>query len=249
MDDQLLSQWKKEEQASFFGWDFSHIKGRIEHEDPPWNYNELVLDLLKSAQTVLDMGTGGGERLASLQPLPKNTVAVEAYKPNVAVAKKNLEPLGIKVIGVEDMQKLPLPDESFDLILNHHTEYLASDVARLLKPGGTFITQQVGGQNLHDLTEYFDQQVPWPTHNLDNAKQEAEKAGLNIGRAEEWHGKMNVKDIGALVYFMKAIPWIVEGFSVEKHQPYLEKLHQELEVKGEIKFNEHRFLLVLTKNE
>lgn len=245
--ERLLKEWTQEETTSFSGWDFSHVSDRIQHEKLPWDYDAMAKELLASAKSVLDMGTGGGERLASLMPLPKNTVAVEAYQPNVAIAKKKLEPLGVKVEGVEDMQNLPLADNSFDLILNHHTEYSIDDVQRLLTPNGIFLTQQVGGQNLSDLTEFFDQQVPWPEHTLDRAKKEAGQNGLKILEAQEWHGKVKFLDVGALVYFLKAIPWIVQDFSVAKHQSYLFKLQKRLDKDSWLIFDEHRFLLKVQK--
>lgn len=244
----LLEQWKREEQASFSGWDFSHVASRIQDGELPWDYDALAKELLLTAKSVLDMGTGGGERLASLAPLPTHTVAVEAYQPNVPIAKKKLEPLRVEVVGVKDMQALPLDDKMFDLIINHHTEYSSVDVYRLLQSNGIFLTQQVGGQNLQDLTEFFGQQVPWPEHTLDRAKSEAQKAGLTVLDAQEWHGTIKITDVGALVYFLKAIPWVVQDFSVTRCQKYLFNLQERLEKDGQLIFGEHRFLFQTKKS-
>ena len=48
------------------GWDFSHIRGRVEEAPLPWDYKQKVLDFLKPQSVILDMGTGGGEFLLSL---------------------------------------------------------------------------------------------------------------------------------------------------------------------------------------
>lgn len=40
------------------------------------------------------MGTGGGEFLAGLQPLPPHTCATEGYPPNIPIAQQRLKRLG-----------------------------------------------------------------------------------------------------------------------------------------------------------
>ena len=103
-------------QASFQGWDFSYIVqfgGDVE-EPHPWSYVNTVRHYLGSKEIVLDMGTGGGEFLASLKPLPIQTYATEAYPPNVPIAKTRLNPLGVTVIEVEEgvQENFPLPFEN-----------------------------------------------------------------------------------------------------------------------------------------
>ena len=62
----------------------------------------MVIPFMRDAATMLDMGTGGGEFLFSLHPLPKTVYATEGYKPNVPIARQRLEPLGVKVVYFEE---------------------------------------------------------------------------------------------------------------------------------------------------
>jgi len=39
-------------------------------------------------------------------------------------------------------------------------------------------------------------------------------------------------DIGAVVYFLRVVPWIVPGFSVAEHEPRLRALHEVIERDG-----------------
>lgn len=227
--------------------DFSHVKDRIHHGVIPWDYDAQAQELLGSARSALDMGTGGGERLARFNPLPKKMVATEGYRPNVPIAQQRLEPLGVTVIGVDDMQNISLPTGSFDLIINHHTEYSLANVYSLLSPDGIFFTQQVTGENLDDLERLFDCHPPWHDHNVARAKQDALATGFVIEDTQDWHGHVLFEDVGAVVYFLKAIPWIVDDFSVEKHQDYLFKLQERLECGGKLEFSETRFLLKIRK--
>lgn len=243
----FIEQWKKDEVAPFRGWDFSYIRSRKSEDKEPWDYKTLAKELLQKSTSVLDMGTGGGEVFSSLAPFPKHAVAIEGYKPNVKVAKERLEPLGVKVLEVDESYELPFADGGFDLVLNRHSAFTASEVFRILKPGGYFLTQQVGGGNLTDLISAFDAVPKYKDWTPQNIKDEIKNAGFEIKDAREWKGKIEFKDVGAIVYFLKAIPWIVEGFSVESHLQYLEQLQAKLDKGEKLVFTQVRFLVYAQK--
>ncbi|TWM62046.1 hypothetical protein CHCC14814_3869 [Bacillus paralicheniformis] len=48
------------------------------------------------------MGTGGGEFLSKLGPLPSSAYATECYFPNVPVAKERLTPLEVQVVQIDN---------------------------------------------------------------------------------------------------------------------------------------------------
>jgi hypothetical protein len=78
--DALIESWQREEQEPFVGWDFSYLDGRWLEETAPWSYTQMVRDVLPQVDSLLDLGTGGGERLLKLQDLwPKRTVATEEW--------------------------------------------------------------------------------------------------------------------------------------------------------------------------
>jgi len=60
---QLIECWKAEENELFAGWNFSYLKGRMSEDDPPWSYTDRAMELMRSAASVLDIGTVGGERM------------------------------------------------------------------------------------------------------------------------------------------------------------------------------------------
>lgn len=94
---ELKSKWKSEETHAFKGWDFSYIADRWDSEDLPWDYRSIVLSFLKDTDKILDMGTGGGEFVLTLEHPYALTSVTEAYPPNVKICVENLEPLGITV--------------------------------------------------------------------------------------------------------------------------------------------------------
>ena len=238
----LHSLWKKEYETPFSGWDFSYLEDRLIFEYPPWDYGKLAKQLIKKSKALLDIGTGGGEFLASLAPLPVHTCATEAWKPNVAIAKAKLEPMGVKVMEIDEKGRLPFSDGEFDTIIDRHAYFTPAEIFRVLRPGGTFLTQQVGGSNLQDFAEAFDTNTPYKHLTFNYWKQEIKDAGFGTIKAEEWRGKQEFKDIGAIVYYIKATPWQAPGFDINKNMPQLDELQHKLDAGEKLIYTQIRFL-------
>jgi len=250
--DKLKEEWKAEESCSFKGWDFSHIDGRWESECMSWDYKEFVLSHLKSTDKLLDMGTGGGEFLLSLKHTHILTTVTESYPPNVILCKETLEPMGITVIGITDdnyTEELPFENNSFDIIINRHESYNISEVGRILKSGGYFITQQVGGENNYDLSSILidDFKSKYSNHNLENNIALFKEARFEIIESLEEFPTIRFYDIGALVYFAKIIEWEFPNFSVDYCFDRLCKCQDIVDANGFIEGREHRFLIVAKK--
>jgi len=249
--DKLKEFWLSEEKMDFSGWDFSHITDRISDEMLPWNYKETVLSYMKSANTILDMGTGGGEFLISLNPPRGRTYATEAYPVNFELCNKTLPNYGIDVRQVFNDEDLPFDDCFFDLVLNQHESFSSQELFRLLKPGGIFITQQVGGQNNRELSKLLlgkDPNVIDSNFSLQSTEKELSNAGLVISEGKEYFPFRKFYDVGALVYYAKIIEWEFPDFSVESCFEELCQLQEKIESDGYIETIGHRFLVVGYKN-
>lgn len=246
---ELKELWKKEEKDTSEGWDFSHLENRCEEEDLPWDYKDILKKYLKPDFKLLDMGTGGGEFLLSLNHPFSNTSVTEKWDPNVKLCEKRLAPLGIEVKQVFDDSKLPFKDEAFDMIINRHESFDIKEVKRLLKPNGIFITQQVGGRNNESLSKALikDFKPLFSKNTLENNLREIEKDFFEVLYAKEFFPYLRFKDIGALVYFAIKIQWEFPNFSVESCFEELCKLHEEVKSKGYVESTEHRFIIVCRK--
>ncbi|MEM7030909.1 MAG: methyltransferase domain-containing protein [Chloroflexota bacterium] len=227
------------------GWDFSLLADRWQENDPTWDYRQIVIDHLPKANSLLDMGTGGGEFLSALPNLPQLTKATESYAPNIPIARKRLEPLGISVFTFEDDDHLPFEDQAFDLIINRHESFSATELYRLLKPGGRFLTQQVGGQDNIEINQALQDKVDmtYAHWHLDSARQPLEQAGFQIVEAWEEFPETRFQDIGAIIIYLKAAPWQIEGFDVDLYRDQLFALHQRINTEGFFATTTHRFYL------
>lgn len=249
--DKLKEYWLSEEAvAHIHGWDFSHIHTRYEEEENlPWNYEEIIQSYLKDSHRLLDIDTGGGEFLLSLGHLHSKTSATEGYPPNVALCEKTLLPLGIDFRPMQDVNQMPFPDHHFDIIINRHGDYNVSELYRVLKPGGIFITQQVGMENDRELVELLlpDTPQPFPNANLRFQTESFQKQGFQILRSEEAFPPIRFYDIGALVWFARIIEWEFPAFSVETCLKQLLKAQDILEQHGSVDGTTHRYLIVAQK--
>lgn len=247
----LKEVWKKEEQATFKGWDFSYLENRWDDEELPWNYEVILKKYLKSDYKLLDMGTGGGEFLLSLNHPYSNTSVTEKWIPNVKLCKQKLEPIGIQVKQVFNDSELPFEDNTFDIIINRHESFDIKEVERILKPEGIFITQQVGGKNNEILSKaLIDNFNPlYADNTLDNTLKNLENSLFKILYANEYFPYLRFKDIGAIVYFAKVIEWEFPNFSVEDCFDKLCKLNEDINIKGYIESFEHRYIVVCKKQK
>ncbi len=138
------------------GWDFSWFDGRATEERPSWGYARMMAERMAHARAALDIQTGGGEVLAGIPEPPPLLVATESWPPNAELARRTLAPLGGRVVQATDDAGLPFPAESFDLVVSRHPVQLVwPEIARVLRPGGTFFSQLVGAGSNRELSDFM----------------------------------------------------------------------------------------------
>jgi SAM-dependent methyltransferase len=238
------------EAAPVEGCDFSWLDGRATEKRPSWGYSRTVAQRMQSSRAALDVHTGGGEFAASLHRRAPLMVATEAWPPNVQLAARRLGPLGIHLVAASDRPPgLPLRSESFDLIISRHPVTTRwAEVARLLRPGGTFLSQQVGTGTVEELVERFLGPGYWRSGRTpERERSRAEQAGLVVVDLRAESLRTVFYDIGAVVYFLRKVIWNVPDFSVERYRTVLASLHQEIQERGSFVTHAHRFLIEARK--
>ena len=231
------------------GWDFSWFDGRATEERPSWGYAQMMAERMAHARAALDIQTGGGEVLAGIPHPPPILAATESWPPNLRIARENLAPLGATVIEAADDADLPFAPESFDLVVcRHPTEVRWAEIARVLRPGGTYLSQQVGAGSNRELTEFM--MGPQPVRPGSSA------AGLRARpRGRAWSSLTCAKrrcatvfnDIAAVVYFLRKVLWTVPGFTVEGYRDQLRLLHAKIQAEGPFVAHAQRFLIEARK--
>jgi len=254
--DELLAE---AETHPVVGWDFSWLGERLASRPPPWDYEAIVERHAERAADLLDLGTGGGHWLESLTNRPARTVATESWQPNLEVARGRLEPLGVEVVAAPaapdnidqspglDSPPLPFGDGSFSLVVSRHESYLAAEIARVLRPGGVFVTQQMGGDYNPYRAALGLSPVEPRVFELQLAREQLEAAGLRVLAGEEGSATTTFADAGAFAYWLRAIPWIVDGFSVSAQRAALAALQRRLDDEGPLTIEEPAFVLEAAK--
>ena len=224
----------------FSGWDFSYLKGRLVEDAPPWNYSSIVRSHFAGVRTMIDLGTGGGELLSRLVPLPPVTCATEGYAPNVPLARERLSPLGVEVIQTycddnhvpAQRGRLPFRDCAVDMVIDRHESFVASEVFRVLKHGGVFITQQTGSGLKSELNVFLHAKVTDTGWTLARAIEQLLEAGFSIQEDGEAEPAAIFKDIGAVVCYLRIAEWQIDDFDVKKYEERLRELDSHIRKNG-----------------
>jgi SAM-dependent methyltransferase len=236
--------------APIQGWDFSWLKGRATEERPSWHYAKLLAERAARSSYVLDLQSGGGELLAGLPTRPPFLVAVEGYPPNVEVITRRLRPLGTHVVAADsNSPSLPFVDASFELVTSRHPVATCwDDIARVLRPGGTYLSQQVGLRTVSELREFMMGTLPTGSaRDPEAARAAAEAAGLSVVDLRVGRPKTVFYDVGAVVFFLRLVVWTVPDFTVERYRERLEAMHALIEREGCFATFASRFLIEAVK--
>ena len=237
--------------VSVDGWDFSWLQGRATEQRPSWGYQRQMASRLATAGAALDIQTGGGEVLAGAGKLPPVMAATESWPPNLAKATRLLRPRGVVVVADSDEPPLPFADAAFDLVTSRHpVETHWAEIARVLEPGGTYLSQQVGPHSVFELVEYFRGPQPDAARNgrhPDHARHGAAEAGLDVVDLRYEELRTEFLDIGAVVYFLRKVIWMVPGFTAAEYRDRLRALHEQIQADGPFVATTTRYLIEARK--
>jgi len=245
------------------GWDFSPV--RDERDPVPWDYLDVVCRYLRPGCQVLDIGTGGGEQFLQLVPLIGAGTGIDADPGMVATARARTPPgLPGKVsYAVMDAGRLGFPRACFDLVLNRHAPVYAAEIVRVLRPGGVFLTQQVGGRNTQSIFTAFGWEsnaAQWQAHytapgappmpdsvrGLSALQAVFTRLGCATRSAAEYDVRYWLSDLASFVFFLKAIP-LPERFDPDAHWRAVNRAISDCGSPRGIQTNENRYLLIVEK--
>jgi hypothetical protein len=129
---------------------------------------------------------------------------------------------------------VPFPGGRFDLVMNRHESFDPAELTRVLRPGGMFLTQQVGGDDFLEAHQLFGSAHRYPSFTLGEVTGQLTAAGLRVEASAAWTGTYRFHDIGALVGYFALVPWDVpDDFSVDRYAPTLLRLHAEGPARGQ----------------
>ncbi len=234
------------EGADVSGWGFAWLDGRATEERPPWGYARLLAARLARVSSALDLDTGGGEVLAQLPAFPSRMVVTEGWPPNVRHAEAALGSRGVEVVATSPGNALPFPDRSFELVTSRHPVRPDwPEIHRVLAPGGAYLAQHVGPASVFELIEHFLGPLPQQRTGRDPEREveEARAAGLDVVDLRTARLRMELYDIGAVVYLLRKCVWWVPDFTVERYHDRLRTLDAVIRAHGPFVAHSSRHLV------
>ncbi len=103
---------------------------------------------------------------------------------------------------------------------------------------------------MFELVEYFLGPQPESVRRKrhpDDERADAEAAGLHVADLRYERLRMEFFDIGAVIYFLRKVIWMVPGFTVAEYRARLRELHERIETEGPFIAHSTRFLIEARK--
>jgi len=180
------------------GWDFARMNDL--RQPVPWEYADVVARYLDPADFVLDIGTGGGERFRDLARLFGHGLGIDVDPQMISYAEQTSAAPNVEFRVCGEQLEAVTP-AAFDVIVCRHAPFDLRAVASHLRPGGYFITQQVGERNMASVKTALRQSAAEPVI----APNRFTDAGLRLQAFAEYDVEYVVCDVESLVFWLSAL--------------------------------------------
>lgn len=138
--------------------DWSFDKFQIESRTlTNWNLFKLIKKYSTKDSKILDLGTGGGEKLLKYFPKVTEILGTDFSKEMIETANKNLLKSRRKNISfrIMDNLKMDVPDEYFDIVVARNTVINPKQIFKCLKKGGYLFIHGVDQHDCYSLKLLF----------------------------------------------------------------------------------------------
>lgn len=137
-------------------WDFSMINYEKESLTD-FDLYDLLKENTNSSSRLLDLGTGGGEKVLKYFPDCAEIIATDFSEEMINTANESLKRSGKNNITFRTMDNLNMdtPDEYFDVVVARHTCIDAKQIYKTLKNGGKLLLRGVDKLDCWQLKRLF----------------------------------------------------------------------------------------------
>lgn len=223
------------------GWDFSCMN--VLRQPVPWNYHDPVVRYLRPNDTVLDIGTGGGETFTQLARFFGRGLGIDIDAEMIQLAVANSTSGNVRFCLCSE--RLETVSEAFDVILDRQAPFDLDAIAAHLKPGGYFVTQQVGERNMACVKAALQQKMTPPPVQ----RQAFTASRLRLLAFLEYDVEYVVRDIESLLFWLQSLDGDhadLDGTAAVASAEALNRvLAGNVDERGFVT-NEHRYLAVAT---
>lgn len=237
---------KYKKPANVRGWNFSEV--RVVEEGHRIEYSKVVESHLERNKTLLDIGTGGGERLLAFAFKVREAIATDIDRKKIKTAAENISKSGLYNVDLIlcDSNNMPIAGATIDIITDRHAPFNAKEVSRILSPGGTFITQQVSEGDKRNFKEVFQRGQSYREKSGTLKRRyvmELREAGIRIIEVRTVDTTEYYESIDDVLFLLANTP-IIPHFNFEREQDKLERIQKEFKTDKGIRTNSERLLIV-----
>ncbi|CEG21347.1 putative methyltransferase YcgJ [Planococcus massiliensis] len=232
------------------GWDFSRLRSRTEGE--LWDFYQLVAENAQSSAALLDIGTGGGEKVLEIAASFSAVTGIDRSKAMIETAKANLAKTDFSHVCFLEAssETLPFRESSFDYLSSRHAPFNPKEVWRVLKKGGTFYTQQVSEADKANLKEAFGRGQSFGQRDgalRDAYKRELVAAGFSEMEIREYDAAEYLERPEDLLFLLLHTPIIPNFGEQEGDFDRLQEFIGQNQTGKGIRTNSKRFLIMAKK--
>jgi SAM-dependent methyltransferase len=150
---------------------------------------------------------------------------------------------------LDEAAGLPFRGAAFDLVVSRHpvgTDWAGT--ARILRPGGRFLSQQIGPGTNRELAEAMVGPLPPPDRQHPRQiRVAAETAGFEVLDVRGERLRLEFFDVAAVAHFLRKVIWTVPDFTIEKYRDRLRAVHDEITTTGRFVSHSTRVLVEACK--
>lgn len=229
------------------GWDFSRI--RCVTEGPDLDFYEEVRKVCRPSDLLFDIGTGGGEKVLPLADAVLLLVGIDQDAEMVETASRNAANANVPNVRFLRMEaeRLEFPDAFFNVISCRQSEFFAGEAARVLVPGGLFLTQQVSEGDKLNIKRAFGRELEKPGTLRDRCVRELKEAGFRDIDVIEFTATEYFQTPADLIFLLKHTPTLPDFGRKDEHFKILERFIRENRTEKGIRTNMERFILTARK--
>ena len=232
------------------GWDFSKIK--VVSEGVQWDFHKEITQRCKRFDLLLDIGTGGGEMLLSLNDVALLLVGIDHSNGMIQTARANLlkeMKQNVRCFQM-DAGELEFPSNFFNVVTCRHSDFSAQEVTRVLTPDGVFLTQQVSENDKFNIAEAFGRGQHFGTNERDLKDRyllELAEVGFTDIQFYEYDATEYYETYEDLVFLLKHTPIVPHFGERDDDFDILQKFIEKYQTVKGIMTNSKRFMIIAKK--
>ena len=202
-----------------------------------WIFTKIQL---QEHERVLELGCGTGQLwFENFRNVPSTcSIVLSDFSKNMLnKAKKNLKPLNLPIkFEVINAEKIPYPNQNFDVVLACHMLYHIPNIKRalisinhVLKPGGRFIATTISQNHIQELKNFFSEFELYPEEKINLFSEFRNETGREVLKPffeevelYEYINEVNIISVDPLMRY-------IESMFPKEHFPNFQELKPQVE--------------------